>query len=104
MKADDRFDRPPLFLGDKNPNRRPARYAYTMKSPATLSRVTISLPADLAQTLLSLRLTHAVSVSAIAETAIRQFLETHPPEDLRSRLKASGAGLRRRSFEANVDA
>lgn len=76
-----------------------ARYENTMKSPATLSRVTISLPADLAQILLSLRLTHAVSVSAIAETAIRQFLETHAPDDLHSRLKASGAGLRRRTMQ-----
>lgn len=68
-----------------------------MKTHATLSRVTISLPADLAQTLLTLRLAHAVSVSAIAETAIRSFLTAHPPEELRSALRAQGAGLRRRS-------
>jgi metal-responsive CopG/Arc/MetJ family transcriptional regulator len=73
-----------------------------MKYSATLSRVTISLPSDLAQTLLSLRLTHAVSVSAIAETAIRAFLETHAPEDLQSLLQASGAGLRRRAVQGQV--
>jgi metal-responsive CopG/Arc/MetJ family transcriptional regulator len=73
-----------------------------MKSTATLSRVTISLPADLAQTLLSLRLTHAVSVSAIAETAIRSFLEAHAQDDLRSLLKEKGAGLRRRSIQGEI--
>jgi hypothetical protein len=73
------------------------RYEQMMKPAAYLSRVTISLPADLAQTLLSLRLSHAVSVSAIAETAIRSFLNAHQPDDLKSALKAHGAGLRRRS-------
>jgi hypothetical protein len=73
-----------------------------MKSTATLSRVTISLPADLAQTLLSLRLTHGVSVSAIAETALRSFLEAHAPDDLHTLLKANGAGLRRRSIQGEA--
>ncbi|HEY5341488.1 MAG TPA: hypothetical protein VIK27_10715 [Candidatus Aquilonibacter sp.] len=66
-----------------------------METEAPLSRVTISLPADLAQTLLSLRLSHAVSVSAIAEAAIRSFLETHANGDLAGALQARGAGLRR---------
>jgi metal-responsive CopG/Arc/MetJ family transcriptional regulator len=66
-----------------------------MNTQAPLSRVTISLPSDLAQTLLTLRLSHAVSVSAIAEAAIRTFLESHQNGELEGALRARGAGLRR---------
>lgn len=66
-----------------------------MSTQAPLSRVTITLPSDLAQKLLYLRLSHGVSVSAIAEAAIRLFLESHQNGELEGELRARGAGLRR---------
>lgn len=67
-----------------------------MKPPVRVTRITISLPAHLAQRLSELRIAHAVSMSAIAEAAITTYFKDNPDDGkLASWLRAQGLGLRR---------
>jgi hypothetical protein len=66
-----------------------------MHSRKTLGRLTVTISKDLILQLASIRDRHAVSVSAIAEIAVRTYLDTNADRDLGELLRAAGAKIRR---------
>jgi|GEM_PF-4976871 len=61
-----------------------------------LKRVTVTLPDPLAAELEELRLKERISVSSVAEIALRAYLSLQRKQDAGDNLRAAGASLRRR--------
>lgn len=62
-----------------------------------LKRVTVTLPDPLASQLEELRLKERISVSSVAEVALRAYLSVQRKEDAGNSLRAAGASLRRQN-------
>lgn len=61
-----------------------------------LKRVTVTLPDPLVSELETLRQTERISVSSVAEVALRAYLGAHARHAAGETLRAAGATLRRR--------
>jgi metal-responsive CopG/Arc/MetJ family transcriptional regulator len=66
-----------------------------MNATKKLGRLTITISRDLVQRLTAIKERHAVSVSAVAEIAIRAYIDSHADHDLGELLRAAGGKIRR---------